>query len=109
MLDNLISPRSKEHILIFLAGRTEGYAREIAKYYRTSLSSVQNQLLNLETGGIVYSKKAGKTIIYNLNPRYVFYKELVELLKKAINFLPDSEKEKLLMNRKRPRRKGKPL
>ena len=109
MINNLIIPKTKEQILIFLAGRKEGYAREIAKYYNSSLSPVQNQLANLEEAGIIYSKNAGKTILYQLNPRYPFYKELLALLEKAITFLPESEKVKLLMNRKRPRRKGKPL
>lgn len=109
MINNLISPKTKEQILIYLAGRKEGYAREIAKYYDSSLSPVQIQLANLEEAGIIYSRNAGKTILYQLNPRYPFYKELLALLEKAITFLPESEKVKLLMNRKRPRRKGKPL
>lgn len=107
MLNYLINPKSKEQILIYIAGRKEGYAREIANYYNSSLSPVQNQLANLEAAGILYSRNAGKTILYSLNPRYTFYKELLSLLEKAITFLPEGEKEKLLMNRKRPRRKGK--
>jgi len=107
MIESLISPKSKEQILLYLAGRKEGYAREIAKYYDISLSPIQNQLANLEEAGIIYSKNAGKTILYQFNPRYPFYIELLALLEKAISFMPESEKEKLLMNRKRPRRKDK--
>ena len=109
MIESLLSPKTKEQILIFLAGRKEGYAREIAKFYNSSLSPVQIQLANLEEAGIIYSRNAGKTILYQFNPRYPFIKELLALLEKAISFMPESEKEKLLMNRKRPRRKGKPL
>jgi len=109
MIESLLSPKTKEQVLIFLAGRKEGYAREIAKYYDISLSPIQNQLANLEEAGIIFSRNAGKTILYQLNPRYPFYKELLALLEKAISFMPENEKEKLLMNRKRPRRKGKPL
>jgi predicted ArsR family transcriptional regulator len=109
MIENLISPKTKENILIFLAGRKEGYAREIAKYFECSLSPIQNQLENLELAGILISKSVGRTIVFELNPRYAFNKELVSLLEKAISFLPDGEKEKLLMIRKRPRRKGKPI
>ncbi len=109
MINSLISPKTKEQILIFLAGRKEGYAREIAKFYNSSLSPIQNQLANLEEAGIIYSKNAGKTLLYHFNPRYPFYKEMLGLLEKAITFLPDSEKEKLFMSRKRPRRRGKPL
>ena len=109
MIESLLSPKTKEQILIFLAGRKEGYAREIAKFYNSSLSPVQIQLANLEEAGIIYSRNAGKTILYQFNPRYPFIKELLALLEKAISFMPEIEKEKLLMNRKRPRRKGKPL
>jgi hypothetical protein len=31
------------------------------------------------------------------------------LLEKALSFYPEEEREKLLMNRRRPRRRGKPL
>ena len=109
MIESLLSPKTKEQILIFLAGRKEGYAREIVKFYNSSLSPVQIQLANLEEAGIIYSRNAGKTILYQFNPRYPFIKELLALLEKAISFMPEIEKEKLLMNRKRPRRKGKPL
>jgi predicted ArsR family transcriptional regulator len=109
MLNYLINPKSKEQILIYIAGRKEGYAREIANYFDSSLSPIQNQLENLEQAGIVISKSVGRTIVFELNPRYAFNKELVSLLEKAISFLPEGEREKLLMIRKRPRRKGKPI
>lgn len=109
MTGNLITPKTKELILIYLAGRNEGYAREIAKYYNMSLSPVQNQLELLESSGIIYGKNAGKTIIYRFNQRYPYYNELIKFLEKVLLFLPENEKEKLLMTRKRPRRKGKPI
>lgn len=109
MTGNLITPKTKELILIYLAGRKEGYAREIANYYKMSLSPVQNQLEHLENSGIIYGKHSGKTIIYRFNQRYPYYKELIKLLEKVLLFLPESEKVKLLITRKRPRRKGKPL
>jgi predicted transcriptional regulator len=109
MLDRLIIPKNKENILIYLAGRKEGYAREIARYFRIALSPLQDQLQILEEGGIIISRKVGKTIVFQLNPRYPFYNEVLELLNKAISYMPESERDKLLMIRRRPRRKGKPL
>ncbi len=109
MLENLISPKTKENILIYLAGRKEGYAREIAKYFGISLTPIQNQLENLEAAGIVAGKSVGKTIIFQLNPRSSFLKELRNLLEKAISFLSETERERLLMTRKRPRRRAKTL
>lgn len=109
MLETLITPRTKELILLYLWSRKEGYAREIAKYYNSSLSPIQNQMDKLEFGGILSSKSIGKTRIYYFNPRYPFFKELAKLIEKAFQFLPSDEKEKLILTRKRPRRKGKPL
>jgi len=108
MLEAILSSKSKEKILLFLAARKEGYAFEIAKYYSTSLSPIQNQLENLENGGVIISKLAGKTRMYSLNQRYPFIRELTALIEKAITFLPDEDRERLLIYRKRPRRKGKP-
>lgn len=109
MLEGLINSKNKENILLYLTGRNEGYPREIAKYYNTDISPVQNQLEKLENGGILYSKLVGRTRLYSFNPRYPFLKELTALTKKVMEFLPDKEKQELLFGRKRPRRKGKPL
>ncbi|MFI5211694.1 MAG: winged helix-turn-helix domain-containing protein [Ignavibacteria bacterium] len=109
MLENILGSKNKERVLFYIEARNEGYAREIAKYYRVSLSPIQEQLDKLETGGIFVNKKAGKTIIYSFNPRFAFLKELKVLIEKAISFLPDDEKERLLIVRRRPRKKNKPL
>jgi DNA-binding transcriptional ArsR family regulator len=109
MLESLFTSKTKEQILLYITARNEGYAREIANYYKKSLSLVQSQLDKLEYGNILYSKRIGKTLMYYFNPRYTFLKELRLLLNKAFEFLPVQEKEKLINVRKRPRRKGKPL
>jgi len=51
----------------------------------------------------------GKTIVYRLNPRYAFLEELRALLLKARSFYKPEMIEALTMQRKRPRRQGKPL
>ena len=109
MLEPIIGSRIRELILIYLTGRKTGYAREIAKFFNTDLSPVQNQLNRLENGNVLASVLSGKTRVYSFNPRYPFFEELTNLLTKTISFLPEDEKDKLLLNRKRPRRKNKPL
>jgi hypothetical protein len=94
---------------MFIYGRDEGYPREIARFYNTDLDPVRKQLNKLETGGILASRVAGRTRLYTFNPRYPFLKELKGLLKKALSFYPPEEQEALLMVRRRPRRRGKPL
>jgi hypothetical protein len=109
MLESLLGSINRERVLVFLHARGEGYAREIARFFKTDLDPVQKQLERLEFGGIIYSRSAGKTRVYALNPRYPFLAELKALIDKALSFYPAAEKEELVLVRKRPRRKDKPL
>jgi len=94
---------------MFLLARDEGYAREIARFYDTDLDPVQKQLDKLESGGALVSRTAGRTRLYTFNPRYPFLDELRALLEKALAFYPDDLQDRLVMSRRRPRRRGKPL
>ncbi len=109
MLEPLLGSDKKEKILFFLCSRGEGYAREIARTFGLNLNTVQNQLLNLESQGVLYSRLKGKVRLFGFNPRYAFKKELEALLNKAMQFLPEEEVRKYFQPRLRPRRTGKPL
>lgn len=73
------------------------------------LFSVQKQLLRFEAGGILVSQLKGKTRMFYWNPRFPLKSELRSFLKRAIELLPETEKEKYFTGRRRPRRTGKPL
>jgi hypothetical protein len=109
MLEALLGNKNKERILIFIKARNEGYAREIASFYKTDLTPIQNQLNKLEIGNILVSRNVGKTKLFMLNLQNPFFKEIDNLLSKIIEFLPEIERNELLIYRKRPRRSGKPL
>jgi hypothetical protein len=109
MLESLLGSIGCERVLMFLFARDEGYAREIARFYDTDLNPVQKQLDKLESGGVLVSRKAGRTRLYAFNPRYPFLDELRALLEKALAFYPDELQDRLVMSRRRPRRRGKPL
>ena len=109
MLEALFGTANREKVLLYLFAREEGYPREVAKFFATDLRAIQNQFEKLELGGVLYSRLAGNTRLYAFNPRYPFLKELNDLLEKALTFYPPSERERLVMGRRRPRRKGKPL
>ncbi len=109
MLSPIIGSENSEYILVFILKRDGGYAREIARFFDATLSAVQQQLDKLEAGGVLVSKKVGRTRVYEYNPRYPFLSELKALLKKAYSFYPEDVREKLEMNRRRPRKKDKPL
>jgi hypothetical protein len=51
----------------------------------------------------------GRTRLYQFNPRYPFLKELKQLLQKAFSYYPKNVRESLMMDRRRPRKRDKPL
>ncbi len=109
MLEALLGSTNRERILIYLVFRKEGYAREISRYYNTDLSQIQKQLERLENGGVIFSRNVGRTVVYALDPRYPFKTQIEALFQKVVSFLPETEQAALTMDRKRPRRRGKPL
>ncbi len=111
MLESLFGIAIIEKILFFLMRNKKCYPSQLQKIFQSPLYSFQRALSRLEKGGVVISCKEGKTLIYQLNPRYPFLLELEAFLGKAYSFLPDDMKEKYYepIVRKRPRRHGKPL
>ena len=105
MLTPLFGTENSERVLIFLLIRDEGYAREIAQFFNTNLYSIQRQLDKFEAGGVLVSRTAGRTRLYQFNPRYPLLSELKQLLEKAFSFYPEHVHESLLMNRRRPRKR----
>lgn len=109
MLEPILGSKSSEQVLIFLAARENGYATEIARFFNADLYAIQKQLDRLENSDVLVSSKVGRTRVFQFNPRYPFLNELKSLLERALSFYPDEIKENLLMNRRRPRKKDKPL
>ena len=109
MLEAIVGSKSSEQVFIFLVARNEGYATEIARFFDADLYAIQKQLERLENSEVLVSKKVGRTRVYQFNPRYPFLLELKALLERVLSFYPDDIQEKLVMNRRRPRKKDKPL
>ena len=109
MLEVLLGSKYRERVLQFILAKDEGYTKEIADFYGTSLDPIQKQLEKLELGGVLVSKSVGRTRLFVFNPRYAFLNELKALLKKARVYYKPEEIEALTMGRKRPRRTDKPL
>lgn len=109
MIESLLGSKNAERVLIYILAREEGYAREIAGFYKTDLKSIQMQLDKFEKSGVLVSRAVGRTRPYVFNPRYPFLKELKNLLEKALSFYSDEEQEELKMNRRRPRARSKAL
>ena len=109
MLEALLGSIDAERVLLFLAARDHAYGREIASFWKTNVNGVQRQLNKLEVGGMLMSSLIGRTRVYEWNPRWPFGEELRALLVKAVLFLPDEVRTRLEQDRRRPRRRGKPL
>lgn len=109
MLATLLGSVNKERVLIYLAARGRGYAREIARFFESPLYPVQNAMEKLEAAAVLVSRTVGTTREYEFNPRYPARDELAILLNRALSLYPTPLREKLLMARSRPRRRGKPL
>jgi len=109
MLEAILGSKNRERVLQFILANGDGYAKEIADFYGTSLDPIQKQLEKLELGGVLVSRNVGRTRLFVFNPRYAFLKELQALLEKAREYYKPEEQEALIMRRKRPRRAGKPL
>jgi len=109
LLGPLFGSALREWILLYLLTRQEAYPREMAQELGFALLAVQRQLAALEEGDVVYSRLRGRTRLYRLNPRYVFRRELEAMLERALEAMPDEERERLYTPRLRPRRPGKPL
>jgi hypothetical protein len=109
MIEAILGSTGSEKVLMFLIARDEGYAREIARFFETDLAPIQRQLEKLESGGVLVSRSVGRTRVFSFNPRYPMLVELRALLEKTFQFYPEDARKRLLMNRRRPRRAGKPL
>lgn len=109
MLEPLLGSSSSEQVLLFIYARGQGYAREIARFFDTDLRGIQQQLKKFEAGGVLVGRNIGRTRPYRFNPSYAFVEEIKALLKKALTFYPKELQTRLVMDRRRPRRSGKPL
>lgn len=109
MLEAIVGSKSSEQVFVFLIARESGYATEIARFFDADLYAIQKQLERLENNEVLVSRNVGRTRVYQFNPRYPFLDELKNLLEKVLDFYPGEIRESLLMNRRRPRKKDKPL
>ena len=109
MLASLLGSLNKERVLIYLAARGRGYARQIARFFDAPLFPLQNALDKLESAGVLISRSVGSTREYEFNPRYAARAEIASLVNRALSLYPQKIQNQLLLVRARPRRKGKPL
>ncbi|MGH8528840.1 MAG: winged helix-turn-helix domain-containing protein [Nevskiales bacterium] len=108
MIADLFGSAAAEKVLLYMQSYGETYAREVATAFGISVSEVYKQLIRLERVGVLVSQLKGRTRIYSWNPRYALLPELRALLARAVELLPEVERRRYFMQRRRPRRTGKP-
>jgi DNA-binding transcriptional ArsR family regulator len=108
MLDELFGNPTAAKVLTFVAMNRESYAQELADRFGLSLSTVQNQLVRLADGGVLVAVERGRTRLYSLNPRFVLARDLEAMLRRAVEYMPERERERYIA-RRRPRARGKRL
>ena len=83
MLQAIVGNASAEKVLLFMAARQSGYAREIAQTFDTDVTPVKNQLERMERDGMLVFERVGRTKVYQFNPRFAFVNEVKALGKKS--------------------------
>jgi len=108
-MEAIFGNSTAEKVLLYIENYGEGYAQAIADTFDdVTLRMAQLQLARFERGGILLSKLQGRTRLFQWNPRYAFQRELRALLRKALESLPKEDRERFFLQRRRPRRVGKP-
>lgn len=109
LLQALFGNAVAEKVLLYIANYGEGYINKISRTFEIAPSQVQKQLVRLEAGGILVSRKMGTVRVFTFNPRLAIRKELTLLLEKELELLPLETIKKYFRDRARPRRTGKML
>lgn len=109
-LETLFGGKAAAKVLLFIQNYSEGYASQIAKTFEMPVSEVQKQLAKFEDVGILVSRMVGTSRMYTWNPRDPALEGLRELLQSTLNYgIPKERLQRYFRQRRRPRRKGKPL
>jgi DNA-binding transcriptional ArsR family regulator len=109
MLETIFGNQTAAKIMLYLFHFGEAYASGVAKDMGITLSQVQKQLDRFEIAGILVSKKFGTTRLYEFNPKLGVVKKIKELIEVFYDSIPLAEREKMFNERRRPRRRGKPV
>jgi DNA-binding transcriptional ArsR family regulator len=108
MLEGLFGNATAANVLMFLAMNRDAYAQELADSLGMTLSTVQGQLRRLERAGVLAGTTRGRMRFYTFNPRFPLAADLGQMLQRAVDFMPESDRARFIA-RRRPRLAGKPL
>src|SRR5690349_19445795 len=102
-LRSLIGSATRAKILLYLSVYKETYPRELTINLKLPLFGVQTQLKNLLRGGVITVKKDANRQMIRFDPDYPIRKELLALLKKAMQTLTAKDRAMYLKPKLAPR------
>jgi len=109
-LESLFGGQAAAKVLLFIENYGDGYASWIAKTFEMPVSEVQKQLQKFEEAGVLVSRMVGTSRVYTWNPRDKALEGLRQLLQSTLDLgIPEERLKKYFRQRRRPRRRGKPL
>jgi DNA-binding transcriptional ArsR family regulator len=109
-LEALFGGQAAAKVLLFIENYGEGYASSIARTFEMPVSEIQKQLKKFEDAGILVGRQVGTSRMFSWNPRDPALDGLRELLRSTLEYgIPSDRLKKYYRQRRRPRRKGKPL
>lgn len=107
MLEKLFGNKNAERVLLHIYHYGEIHASGIANDYQIALDPILKQLQRFEDLGVIVSKQVGRSRVYLFNPKSVWTKPLLSILKIAYESLSQNTKNKIFSSMRKPRRKGK--
>jgi hypothetical protein len=88
-LASVLGSVSAAQVLMFLQARGSGHALRISQTFGVAVSPIQRQLGRLQSEGILMSRTAGKTRLYEFNPNSRTALNLRPFLQAEMECLPD--------------------
>lgn len=107
VLESVFGSRSAAQVLLFLQAYGTGHALRIADTYSVSVSPIQRQLRRLEAEGVLVSRLAGRTRLFEFNDRNPTVRNLRNFLEGELELMPEDELKAYYRQRQRPRRTKK--
>ncbi len=109
MIETIFGNTTAAKIMLYLFHYGEAYTTGIAQDMGMARSQIQKQLDKFEDAGILVSKSMGRVRIYSFNPKLGVIKKLKDLIEVFYDSMPLEQKEIMFRERRRPRRRGKPV
>ena len=109
MISFIFGNDSAEKALLHVFHYGEIHVSAIAKDYNISITPLKAQLERFENGGLLKSKLIGRSRVYSFNEKSLWTLPVQNILSIAHESIPLTTRQKIFGERRRPRRKGKPI